>query len=154
MTHKPNECCDKCKVYGMPGSIHCNNTSCPCHTQSNKVEAQSPSWEQEFDKTFDLDHYGNSHIVQKKVKQFISSLLAKTREESYEKGFDLGMQKDVNDTKETQEIARKEALTEMVDMVAGMKDYVMPRHNSVEKYAIDTKNEIVDDLLAELKKMV
>lgn len=31
--------------------------------------------EERFDNTFDLDHFGNSHIVNDKVKQFIRSEL-------------------------------------------------------------------------------
>lgn len=45
-----------------------------------------PTWEEEFDKRFDLDDYGESHITQEKVKRFIAGLLTSHEAAAYKLG--------------------------------------------------------------------
>ena len=58
------------------GTTHSYNDGCG-EPEHNKPE----KWEKRFDSMFDLDGYGDSHIVQEKVKSFIRGVVFQREKE-------------------------------------------------------------------------
>lgn len=93
--NKQEECNEKCKELGTHG--HCNicgkltNPIIECKCEFRNKQEESTNWEKEFDKKFDLDSVNGKGVLpslQNNVKQFITSLLSKQKQEYREEVVD------------------------------------------------------------------
>lgn len=113
----------------------------------------SPTWEEhektEFNKRFDLDNYGDSHIVNQKVFNYFLSRMKAIKEEEYKEG-----QKNYEcQCAAHVEIARLSAFTEIEEVLIKMKapqNIGLPFSQSDrEKY----RNKIISSALSSLQKL-
>lgn len=149
--HKTDEgkrCCEKCDYRSWVDGemeVECRNSKCPCH-EHKAVEG----WEEEFAKEFGnlvlgLETNGpggpvfvNNKLEVPRLKNFISSLILKSKEETHEVCEVIGYQKGLKDGRNLERERILAALPEIA--------YVMPQHNASEQYHIGVQNEIVNEL--------